>query len=69
MNLIFVFHCDKFKSEREYLYSLCIQNYSNFVYLDDEEKLNILKNYGNNWGILSSYLVNIWEKRKHIMYK
>ena len=46
-----------------------ITNYSNFVYLCDEDKLNILMNEGNNWRILSNYLVNIWEKRKHIMYK
>ena len=65
----FLFHCDKFKSERENFYSLCIANYSNFVYLCDEDKLNILMNEGNNWRILSNYLVNIWEKRKHIMYK
>ena len=65
----FLFHCDKFKSERENFYSLCITNYSNFVYLCDEDKLNILMNEGNNWRILSNYLVNIWEKRKHIMYK
>ena len=63
----FLFHCDKFKSEREHLYSLCIANYSNFVYLCDEDKLNILMNEGNNWRILSNYLVNSWEKRKHIL--
>ena len=65
----FLFHCDKFKSQREHLYSLCIQTYSNVVYLDDEEKLNILMNERNNWRILPSYLVIIWETRKHIMYK
>ena len=63
MNFIFYF-TDMFKSERENVYSLCITNYSNFVYLCNEDKFNILMNEGNNWRILSNYLVNIWEKRK-----
>ena len=43
--------------------------YKHMVILYDEEKLNILMNEGNNWRILSSYLVNISEKGKYILYK
>ncbi len=62
----FIFDCDVYKTERQLLFRHISSKYGEFDNNSNSERLKYLMS--TEWKLVSEFIIEIWNKRKAVLY-